>query len=191
MPNEIIQFPFKGDRTYVHGTSLLSFLIKKSQDTGIQTGRIDVSFKNMIHNPTCILHQRTATKEDSVSAKITGPSAEILNFCITEASSPSTPSKVIFDEVKITTGATIKDKRIIQDPIHHPDMIEVMVALCKKMHQECIDKTKKWVFSRYDGIFPIPHSHHIEIAIKKQIGTRLTCSTIHINGELIGNIYFS
>ncbi len=59
------------------------------------------------------------------------------------------------------------------------------------MHQTCIDDKKKWVFSRYDGQFPIPSPEKVELRIAKQVGTRLTCSDVIVNGQKIGDMYFS
>ena len=54
-----------------------------------------------------------------------------------------------------------------------------------------VDSSKKWVFSRYDGQFPIPEMDKVELRITKQVGTRLTCSDVLVNGEKIADMYFS
>jgi len=189
--SEIIEFVFKGSRDYVQGTSLFNALVEAANKRGVHEGRINVSFKNMIRTPLCILDERTPASTDSVVAKIIGPQSECYAFSINGAENSKSAERQEFDEAEACRGAIVGDKSIIQNHPHHTDRIELLVSLCKKMHLECIDDTKKWVFSRYDGQFPIPAMDQVELRITKQVGTRITCSDILVNGKKIGDMYFS
>lgn len=189
--SELVTFVLKGSRNYVQGTSLFNALVHAANLRGLPDGKINVSFKHTIHNPICVLEQRSPTTEDSAVAKLFGKDGESIVLCLNEASSTEEANRQEFDESEVCRGAVVGDRSIVQDNPHHQDHIELLVSLCKKMHQVCIDNTKKWVFSRYDGQFPIPAAEKIELRITKQVGTRLTCSEVIINGEKIGDMYFS
>jgi len=186
-----LKFVFKGNRHYVQGTSLFNELVTASEERGLGEGKINVSFKHIISNPLCILEERSPTAADSVVAKVANKKGVSVTLCINEAPDTVEPSRQEFDETEVCRGAVLGDKSIRQKKPHHEDRIELLVSLCKKMHLACIDDTKKWVFSRYDGRFPIPALEDVELQITKQVGARLTCSEILINGEKIGDIYFS
>lgn len=189
--SEMLKFVFKGSRNYVHGTSLFNALEHAAEQRGLANGKINVSFKKMIHNPLCILEERMPTTEDSVVAKITSSDGVTITLCVNEATEVEITDRQEFDELEVCKGAVLGENSIVQENPHHRDLIELLVSLCKKMHQVCIDDTKKWVFSRYDGFFPIPAPHKVELRITKQVGTRLTCSDVLVNDQKVGDMYFS
>jgi hypothetical protein len=189
--SEILKFVFKGNRDYVQGTSLFNALVHAAGQRGLTEGRINVSFKHVINNPLCVLEQRSPTSEDSVAARISGKNGDSVALCINEALETEIADRQEFDEPEVCRGAVLGEKSIVQENPYHQDRIELLVSLCKKMHLECIDDSKKWVFSRYDGRFPIPALNKVELRITKQVGTRLTCSEVLVNGEKIGDMYFS
>jgi|GEM_PF-2394257 len=190
--SEVLKFVFKGKRNYVHGTSLFNALVDAAGQKGLAEGKINVSFKHMTHNPVCILDERAPTAADAVVAKIAGPDGESYSMCINAAAEIEEEAvRQDFDESEACRGSILGDKAIVQNHPHHVDRIELLVSLCKKMHLECLDGSKKWVFSRYDGRFPIPAMEKVELRITKQVGKRLTCSDVLINGEKIADMYFS
>lgn len=184
-------FPFKGSREYVQGTSLFNAVIQTAEDIGLTTGTVSLSFKDMIHSPECILEQRAPTADDAVVAKISVSDSDDITLCINSAQTLTDARRDTFDEAEACRGAEVGDMSIKQINPHHQDRIELLVSLCKMMHLECIDNSKKWVFSRYNGLFPIPCPQEVELRITKQVGTRLTCSDVIVNGCKIGDMYFS
>jgi hypothetical protein len=189
--SEILKFVFKGNRDYVQGTSLFNALVNAADERGLTEGKINVSFKHMILNPVCVLEQRSPTTEDSVVARISGKDGKSFALCINEAVETEIADRQEFEEPEVCRGAVLGEKSIVQENPHHHDRIELLVSLCKKMHKAYVSDAKKWVFSRYDGQFPIPAPDKVELRITKQVGTRLTCSEVLVNGEKLGDIYFS
>ncbi|MGD9859923.1 MAG: hypothetical protein AB7S90_07700 [Marinobacterium sp.] len=189
--SEVLKFVFKGSRNYVQGTSLFNALVEAANQRGFAEGKISMSFKHMIHNAVCILEERAPTPADAVVAKITGFGGDSCALCINPTTETEEASRQDFDEDEACRSAVIGNNSIVQDNPHHADRIELLVSLCKKMHHECVDSSKKWVFSRYDGQFPIPQMDKVELRITKQVGTRLTCSDVLVNGEKIADMYFS
>jgi hypothetical protein len=189
--SETLQFVFKGSRNYVHGTSIFNALIQAACQRGLVNGKIDLSFKHMIHNPLCILEERSPSSDDFVVAKVSGNKGERFVLCIKESSETKEADRHEFNENEVCRDSVVSDKKIVQYNPHHPNRIELLVSLCKKMHLECVDDTKKWVFSRYNGQFPIPKPQKVELCIIKQIGSRMTCNDVLINDQKIAEIYFS
>lgn len=189
--SEVLRFAFKGSRNYVHGTSLFNALVQAAEQRGLLEGTINVSFKHMIRNPTCVLEQRASNAKDAVVARLTSTGEESVTLCINEGPEIEEDERQEFDEAEVCRGAVLLNKSIVQESPHHQDRIELLVSLCKKMHQECVDGSKKWVFSRYDGRFPIPTLEKVELKITKQVGKRLTCSDVLVNDQKIGDMYFS
>lgn len=189
--SELIRFVFKGNRDYVQGTSLFNAIVDAAQKRGITGGKINVSFKQTIQVSICELEQRSPTAQDSVVAKIAGENGENLALCINAGAQTEEAEREAFDEPEVCRGAVLGDMSIFQDSPHHQDRIELLVSLCKKMHQDLIDHSKKWVFSRYDGEFPIPSAGKVELRITKQVGTRLTCSDVLVDNRKIAELYFS
>lgn len=188
---EVLKFVFKGSRDYVHGTSMFNALVQAVSQRSVMEGTINISFKHKIHNPVCVLEERLPVRGDSVVAKIIGNNGDSFTLCINESSETEDIERRAFDESEVCRGAVVGAKCITQYNPHHQDLIELLVSLCKMMHQECVDGSKKWVFSRYDGQFPLPESEKVELRITKQIGTRLTCSDVIVDGLKIGEMYFS
>lgn len=189
--SERMKFIYKGNRSYVHGTSLFNALEQAAKQRGLVEGKINVTFKQMIINPICVLEQRSSNVNDSVVANFSNPSGEDLVLCINEASETILAERQQYNETEVCKGAMLGNNSIMLEKTQHIDKIEVLVSLCKKMHKECINNSKKWVFSRYDGCFPIPTLDKVEIKVTKKVGTRLTCSDVIVCGKKIGNIYFS
>ncbi|WP_379865426.1 hypothetical protein [Marinobacter sp. M5B] len=189
--SEVLKFVFKGNRNYIQGTSLFNALVEVADQRGLAECNINVSFKHMIHNPVCILEERAPTAADAVVAKITEPDGESYSLCINAAIETEEAVRQGFDEPEACRGSIVGDRSIVQNNPHHADRIELLVSLCKKMHQHCVDSSKKWLFSRYDGRLPIPAMDKVELRITRQVGTRLTCSDVLVNGEKIADMYFS
>lgn len=188
---EDLIFLFKGNRDYVHGTSLFNAVVEAAERRGLSKGTVNITLKSMIHNPVCVLEQRSPASDDAVVAKLSGQNGEDITLCINEAVTTRPTERQAFDEPEVCRGAVVGNMNIVQENPHHQDRIELLVSLCKMMHLQCVDSNKKWVFSRYNGLFPIPAPEKVELRITKQVGTRLTCSDVLIDGIKIGDMYFS
>src|SRR5690606_9563048 len=126
--SEVLKFVFKGSRNYVHGTSLFNALAYAAAQRGMTEGKLNVSFKQMIHNSLCILEEREPTTDDSVVAKITSNDGVIIALCINEAADVGITDRQEFDEPEVCRGAVLGEKSIVQENPHHQDRIELLVS---------------------------------------------------------------
>jgi hypothetical protein len=188
---ESLLFKLKGPRTYVQGASLFNALVSFADSKGWKEGKIKASFRKMVTNPLCIIQDKHPSADDAVTAEVVNSNGESLLISINPASEQGLIVREDFDEAFLCRHAEIGDGSIFLEHGDHSDTIELLVSLCKKMHLETIDSTKKWIFSRYDGLIPLSTNGPIELRLVKQVGTRLTCSEILINGTRVADMYFS
>lgn len=187
-----VNFVFKGNRDYVHGTSLFNAIVNNIVDQGIQKGALDISFRKMVHSSVCIIENRGFGPEDAVTAHVSKSEGDdALALVLYEDDSVEDPVRVEFDEEAVCQGAIVDGNSITLVNPKHKDLIELVVSLCKKLHMESVADSKKWVFSRYLGHFPIPEAKKVEIKIVKQVGVKLTKSDVLVNDKKIADIFFS
>lgn len=186
-----LEFPLKGKRNYVHGTSLFNAIVSIARDEGFSSGRANISFKHMLENTLCTVEHRKPTASDAVAAELQADDGSRLHLCINPAERKGAVQREEYDEAAICRGSALGERSIALDGATHDDAIEIVVSLCKKMHLDLVDDSRKWVFSRYLGAFPLPPIKHLEIIISKQVGTHLTCNEVRVAGKKIGEVFFS
>lgn len=175
----------------MQGTSIFNAVVNAAKSVGQVQGSIDITFKKIVSNPACIIQLRASRPEDSSVALITGLDDSKTTFCLVPAEAMGQVARVQYDEGAVCTGSVIDGCSIsVKKPVHK-DEIELLVALCKKLHQAYFDTDKKWLFSRYRGRFPLDLSSEVKLSIVKNIGTKLTCSDVFSEGEKVGEIFFS
>ena len=188
-----LEFAFKGSRNYVHGTSLFNAALDVARGQGVAAGTIDLAFKHMITTPRCLVALGKPGPQDAVAARILDDAGNSLELGINPAHGDAAGEvqRMAYDEAAICRDSEISSTSITLASSSHDDAIEVLVALCKKMHQASIDGTKKWVFSRYRGTVPLPTLENIEIVTTKRVGVRLTCNAVYVGEHKIGDMFFS
>jgi hypothetical protein len=184
-------FPMKGSRQYVHGTSILNAFVDAARSAGLGRGRIDVTFRKVVSNPDCVILARASQPSDSAVAVVTGVDGDATTFCLEPAEATGQVVRVEYDEEQVCRGAVIDGGSISVRESAHPDEIELLVALCKRLHQSYFEGEKKWLFSRYHGRYPLALGGDIKLTITKNIGTKLTCSEVFSAGDKVGDIFFS
>lgn len=186
-----LSFPFKGTRNYVHGTSIFEELEKYLVGQGFGGADIDLAFRHMMLMPDCVMEVRPARADDSVVAKVSLHDGGGLTLCLNSDASGSEVERVSYDENEICKDVVINGSTIVSlSSVGYSD-VEMMVALCKRLHQEYFDTEKRWVFSRFKGRVPLAFGREVELRIVKCVGTKLTCSEVFSSGQKVGEIYFS
>lgn len=185
-------FPLKGARQYVHGTSIFNAFVNAAKDAGYTQGNIDIVFKKIVSNPDCLIQIRASLPDDSSVAVVSGAvDNSQITLCLVPADHMGPVIRVEYDEEAVCAGAVIEGSRISSQSATHDDEIELLIALCKKLHQSYFNADKKWLFSRYKGRFPLELSGEVSLSITKNVGTKLTCSDVVSGGRKVGEIFFS
>jgi hypothetical protein len=186
-----INFPLKGSRTYVQGTSMFNAMVRVAADLGGAEGDIDILFKKSVLNPACVMQVGDSLPDESVIARVSCFNGQQIRISLAPEEEMGAITRVAYDEDVICAAALVNGSSILLEKITHSDDIETLVALCKRLHQEHLDVHRKWVFNRYRGRFPLDLSGEVSISIVKKVGNKITCSEVKNSGEKVGEIFFS
>lgn len=189
--SELVDFILKGERDYVQGTSVYNALVGIALKKGFKSGTLSMSLKRMLKGTSCSVEERPGKADDAVVAKFIKNNGDVLLLAISDSYCENSPRRETFDEEAACRGSIVSEESIfIEDP-KHGDLIELVVSLCKKMHLECLDSKRKWVFSRYEGVAPLVQPKKIEVRIQKKVGTKLTCSDVIFDDVKVADLFFS
>lgn len=182
--------PFKGHRDYVHGTSLFDSVVSVARTRRVASGRVDLAFHRMLRNPLCVIEARASVRDDAAVARIESERGECINLAINPSTESGEVSRVPYDEEQICEPSVLSAKGISLTEADHDSAIEVAVALCKRMHQRLLDDERKWMFARYQGLFPIPAKLEYQLCLQNNFGTKLTRTELRIGGQQWAQIFF-
>lgn len=189
--SEAVHFILKGERDYVQGTSVYNALVEIAIKKGFESGTLSMSLKRMLKGTSCSVEERAGKADDAVVAKFINKNGDNLFLAISDSYPENSPRREPFDEKAACKGSVVRDESIFIENARHEDLIELVVSLCKKMHLECLDSNRKWIFSRYEGAAPLMRPKKIEVRVRKKVGTKLTCSDVIFDGVKVADLFFS
>lgn len=199
-----LKFKYKGGRDYVHGTDVFIQMIdgiKKKYDINDNKVDIDMSIYKVTKN--CVdIYEVSNSKIDlkpNIVFNITDNNNVKETFFLVENDEPVT-ERYEYPEDKIISSANFDagTKTISTLGLGDFDFIENVVALNKGLLGYLYNDSTlrgKWYFTKvrlrnFDFSDTINFST-LEISLKKNLDFKLTDSEIKLNGNTIGNIYFS
>ncbi len=171
-----LEFSFKGDRNYVHGTDVYMKIIKEMNLLGYGEWKsMELNIKRICHhNLTCFLSEKKQVHED-----------EVINFTLKKdtgriyGSIIENPDKVIssrypFREEDIFRYAHVdyeQESITYNNPQNTFYTIEIILAIAKLYLEKAVDDSVKWYFRRITLSRPIgeieTHSVHLQKASQK------------------------
>lgn len=186
-------FRFKGDRNYIHGTDLFQSATQflEAQKTGYLK---EMSFRLFGDRQCAILF----SAPDNPDARIICQGrwhdikkASDVKFWVVEQGD-SVSERYEFDEDALCSGAEISEENIFRPFNSDFSMIENIVALTKKFHNEKLPLTDgKWVFGQIVLSESLPKScGQIQIENYQNIKNRFSRNRIILDGKLVGEIRF-
>ncbi|AJD05314.1 hypothetical protein ACUMG2_000808 [Campylobacter lari] len=189
-----LEFNFKENRNYIHGTNIYNTLLSIYKDDIISN--FEISFHNIAYNNIIL----TDTKPDDLKDLrfichfIAKDSMIHYLYGIDNPLSKPTLSKP-YPEENITKDATINhdEKSIILNNTSNFTYIEEIVALNKHLLNNIFPQAKgKWYFSKlqFQNI-PLEKSYPIKIVFKSNFNFLIVKSEIYFNDKFLGFIYFS
>lgn len=190
-----LQFRFKGERRYVHGTDILNQTLAMLRGLGEEPRDIDFSFHRLA------TRQLTAVWGDSVEA------VEPVSACSVTAGGVRQKLVLVERDEEVTERYPYPEDEIVRemrvDAANREGIlaglpayteIEVLVAMTKALHQAVFPAAAgKWLFAR--GRFPqyaerLPASER-SIRIAASFNGKLTRSVATADGSPIGEIFFA
>lgn len=188
-------FPLKGERKYVHGTSIFdSSMDIISKGFEIEPENIDFKIQSIIYKNLVGLlvedpdYHSLENVKASLEFYIRKKKYSILYF-----ENDIRPSKMqIYDEEKVCENSIIGDDRITTKYNQDYSFIEYIVSLNKKLITKTYSQSNgKWLFTKLKIKKNINSFQKLEIIHTKKKRFNLVKSSILVNDKLMGDIFFS
>ncbi len=184
-----LNFCFKGNRTYVHGTDIVAGLFKTFANADLSA--IDLKFNGIAHTNLDLI-----AGTDSSEAKVNirwQESGQEKHYQLIENGEPI-ECRYEYDESSIIEKAVLNtDNQLIKLSQNTGyTLCENFVALNKHLLQSLFPNEQgKWYFTRLEQIKLISDDALIEVKMIKNFNFRLTKSDILLDNEVIGSVYFT
>jgi hypothetical protein len=193
-----LQFCFKGDRSYVHGTDifnavsdLLGMNVLNSQSV------IEMSIHNIVRNNLTVYINSDLPKDKHAAVYFFVKAKNIETKIALVENEQAVICRYEYDEDKTIAAANININEKTIELVAYNDytFIENIVALNKGLLLALYpEKSGKWYFARVrlNNLNPwLDHPNHISLRLIKNLSFKLTQTEILINDKSIGSIYFS
>lgn len=195
MKQIILEFSYKGDRNYVHGTDIYKQIIKNLNAIGYDNWQyFELNIKKISeHNLTCYL---TDTKQkqagEVVNFKLVKEKKEIYGSLI-ENSDKEIVSRYSFDEEEITNHCLIdpEQKTITYNNTQNTEtIIEIIISMSKLYLENAVDNSVKWFYRTTKFLKPIDNIKFQQISMKEMLRKRTIVElNIYIDNQLVGYAY--
>jgi hypothetical protein len=183
-----IDFQFKGNRNYVHGTDMVNKYL--SNKSGVKSFSIQI--KKMTSKNLRITNN--AVDQVVVSEFIIQNNNKMEKDYFVETEVEAS-GRYDYDEEALVSEAQIKqdEKSISMDSNNSYTFIENVVALNKKLVTRLISDEVKWLFVGLEltEIPIVKDDAKLLLSVIKNLGTKLVQSKIALNEKEIGTIKFS
>lgn len=192
-----IEFRYKGARDYIHGTDMFNEMIEVVEPTAILRN-LRLTIHDYVRTTSCQLYL-TENKYALNEVKDIAARCQLDIDGITHwlAISPDdrgndVRARYSYDESEIVSLCSmIKDGINLNESSPH-SFIETVVAMNKHMHKLLFPEvTGKWIFTRIDLPVYCDARESLALKLRHNINYKLTKSDIEIDGEKVGDIFFS
>lgn len=193
-----LQLPYKGPRTYLHGTDIYNAVCELLAASGrSDLAKIDLVFHQVSKSQLRTAIFQGAAPEESHPNVVFRCQEQGENIIVhlEETGKPVT-GRVPYDEEGLVSAAEIDtdERRISLASREGYSNIEMFVALNKKLLSHLFPEVRgKWFFTRLQlarSIYKLP-LERLEVRFLGHSNFRITRSTLLGNGEALGSIYFS
>ena len=194
-----LNFKFKGDRNYIHGTDMYNHMLEEAGKSinFSRFKRIKLSIHSIASNQCQLISGKPGellSKPEHLIADLVVETPEGPLTLMVVETDQSVNERYPYDEAKVEALCKIVDQKIEINEDSGYTPIEVAVAMNKQLHNHLLpSKDGKWFFTRIDLDQPFrpEQSKHISIAFKHNFNNRLTKSELFSKGQTLGHIFFS
>lgn len=194
---------FKGERTYIHGTDMLNATMQ-SIGSHIPHARIEkLDFKiSTMTNQMLTCHWWPKSAPQTLEGKTTASFTVQIDGVeyegkLTQADEYAETRRA-YDELPVLNQCVYApaDRSVsLRDMPENFTQIEVLVSMNKALllKELSIPGSSQWVFCRWESsAWPLSENlSGVQLTLEQTLGTRLTRSSVKLNAEHIGTIYFS
>jgi hypothetical protein len=191
-----IEFQFKGERSYIHGTDIFNAMLDNYSIATI--GSINFTMHDFVRTPTCQLYliesKTQLNKLNEVCARceleVNGTKHWLaLTQCRGDVTSGG---RYEYDEEQINTLCSLQGECIVLSKLSNFTFIENIVAMNKYLHQHLYPGVVgKWIFTRINLKGYCDSREKLELQLRHNMNYRLTKTDVLVEGKKIGDIYYS
>lgn len=194
-----LELPFRGERTYLHGTDLYQGLVDAISGE-LPIGPVSINFHSLLKNQPDLVCSSDSLRHLRSAPQFRGEvrfgqGDTIIHGVLLESDRPVKNHKVC-NEDEVIDSAIVKevDKTVLLENCDCGSTVERVVFLNKHLHLRILpDLCTKWLFARLElnAPFPLTPPEKIAVTLRQVLGKRFTCSDILFNGHRVGSISFS
>jgi len=187
--NQSLNFCFKGNRTYVHGTDIVSELYKNFSQSEVTN--VDIKF-NGIALTNLDLVEGDELENAKVNIRLTEKGTD-KHFQLIE-SSTEIDCRYEYDEDDLLNKCNLdlQNEQISLKEKTGYTFCENLVAMNKSLLQSLFpDESGKWYFTRLEQPKMVVDEALIKVKLVKNFNFRLVKSDILMNDTVIGSVYFT
>jgi hypothetical protein len=201
MNNFNLKLAFKGERNYVHGTTMFDETVRLLSEAGY-TQLNNVEF--LIHRMTSAnlrlvvepYRENLSASDDVAVMRFSANEHSMQSYIKLHEGMPET--RMPYDESAVSDRCEIyaatRSIQLVNDGVGY-SQIEVLVSMNKSLHLAVLDKPadSSWVFCRWNSLaWPLPANlRGVTVTLKQTLGTRLTCANVELGGQILGQLFFS
>jgi hypothetical protein len=192
-----LDFYYKGDRNYVHGTSMYEEIMTLLESRGFhRISNLDWRFGKILRNNLdyeILRDYQLKGREWDSSLKFTFNGFNYV-VILKENNSRIAKRKVYLESSIVEkTQCNIANKSINLRRIEGFTTIECLVAINKALHEKVLNPASgKWYFTRLQIQKPLPSNwSSLDVYLVNAKNARLTKGDVYIDEQCIGCIFFS
>ena len=190
-----LSLPFKGERTYLHGTDMYDGTLAALADKAFPiAGRVRLRINQVTRTAVDLLVSQWGEK-------VTRPEREAASLVVGEtaaflvATDRPVTHRVPYDDAATDAAATIDGDAIRLAAAPRLTSIEALVAITRTLHRTRLPSPgRRWMFTGLDAARPLVagDAGGATVTLETRLGVALTKSAIVTgSGERLGHIYFS
>lgn len=192
---ESLVFKYKGARKYVHGTDIFNKTVNTLKQHGIKINQLSMSINDVVFSnlDLSIVDDKSEIGNSSVRFEI--ESNEKSFYCTLKENGTKVDGKYEYPEEDIIAASNIvkENNEITLSQNLNYTTIEKVVALNKGLLEQLFPSAGgKWYFVKLeitDAFFERPEI--INVKMVRNMKLRLVKSSIEINNQVVGGIFFS
>ncbi|MFY9085527.1 hypothetical protein [Aliarcobacter cryaerophilus] len=194
-----LEFCFKGSRTYVQGPDIFDVVMEtiKNDFDLYQITDIKYSAHDMLLSNADLFVTDTFDKNsfNTINSIITFKLNDIKYYAVISKNNSKIQCSNEYSEEIVSSKSIIKDNIIIFDNVLDYSITEIAVSMNKYFLQETEAKDGKWIVTKFEytklaNLDKIKNKT-LKLELTNNFNNKLTKSTIFINEEVVGYLYFS
>jgi hypothetical protein len=197
MTRHVLNFKFKGDRQYIQGPDIIDSVIALLEKQDFKKDKIK-DFKYAAHK---MLHSNAIAiidmnQQADVCSLVSFNYDGKKYYVSVQPTSSAVEESVSYDETAVRTNSIISGDKISMDvEPNQYSFSELIVSMNKYFLQEKIAHEGKWIVTKaeYLDVSSISSAKGstVSLVLIKNLNNKLTKSSILMNGQNVGYLYFS